>query len=160
MKQLTFSVCLLVLFGCGDGRPSLVPVSGSVTLNGEPVEGAQVGFEPQDMGDYNRPSVAVTDAQGNFTAGTYGTSDGMPVGTYRVSVFKKEAVGKLPENYNSEDTESNPQPIRYQWTVPQMYSTTAESGLTVEVTSAGMNPDTLALTGEPEMEESSGGNDP
>ncbi|MCA9050747.1 MAG: hypothetical protein KDA89_18540 [Planctomycetaceae bacterium] len=161
MKQLvslaSFSLCLALLTGCGDGRPALVPVTGTVTLNGDPVEGAQVGFEPQDMGDYSRPSIAVTDQQGQFTVGTYGISDGMPVGMYKVSVFKKEAVGKLPENYNSEDTESNPEPVRYQWTVPQIYSTTAESGLTVEVTADGMTPDTLALTGEAEMEESAGG---
>lgn len=147
--------------GCGDGRPSLVPVTGILTLNGEPVADAQVGFQPQGIAGYERPSLATTDSQGRFVVGTYDKEDGLPVGKYVVTVFKREAVSKVPENYNSEDVAANTQPVRYQWTVPRQYSDAEESGLTVEVTSSGMTPETLALTGEPELEVVGGrSNDP
>jgi hypothetical protein len=79
----------------------------------------------------------------------------MPTGKYKVSVLKKEVVGKLPENFNSEDTAANIQPVRYQWTVPKRYATSIDSGLTVEVTSSGMTPAEIALTGEAEVENAS-----
>lgn len=159
MKSIRFFCSLLVvvvtfgtLAGCGDGRPSLVPVSGSVTLNGTPLEGALIGFEPDGIDGYSRPSSATTDSSGKFVVGTYDKADGMPKGKYKVTVLKKEVVGKLPENFNSEDTAANVQPVKYQWTVPQKYATAANSGLTVDVTSSGMTPAEIALTGEPEME--------
>ena len=34
------------LVGCGESGPKLVPVSGTVTLNGKPLEGAAVAFQP------------------------------------------------------------------------------------------------------------------
>jgi len=144
-----------LLFGCGDGRPSLVPVSGKVTLNGAPIEGALIGFEPDGIEGYNRPSISTTDSGGNFVVGTYDKADGMPVGKYKVTVLKKEVLGKLPENFNSEDTAANVQPVRYQWTVPRKYTTSADSGLTVEVTSSGMTPAEIALSGEAETESAS-----
>ncbi len=155
--QRCFALCasgLLVFSGCGDGRPSLVPITGTVTLNGAPVEGAQLGFEPQGIEGYSRPSMAITDAQGKFTVGTYDKADGIPAGSYKVSVFKRDVVGKLPESYNSEDTAANIAPVTYKWTVPQKYSTTLDSGIVVEVSSGGMKPDTIALTGEAEMQTS------
>ena len=144
-----------LLSGCGDGRPSLVPVSGKVTLNGAPVDGALVGFEPDGIDGYSRPSIATTDSSGNFVVGTYDKADGMPAGKYKVSVLKKDVIGKLPENFNSEDTAANVQPVRYQWTVPRKYATSIDSGLTVEVTSSGMTPAEIALSGEAETESTS-----
>ncbi len=44
--------------------------------------------------------------------------------------------------------------MKYQWTVPRKYSTAADSGLTVEITSSGMTPATIDLAGEPEVENS------
>lgn len=162
MKSSRFCFRLLALFltsgllsGCGDGRPSLVPVSGKVTLNGAPIDGALIGFEPDGIEGYSRPSISTTDSSGNFVVGTYDKADGMPAGKYKVTVFKKEVVGKLPENFNSEDTAANVQPVRYQWTVPRKYATSTDSGLTVEVTSAGMNPAEIALSGEAEVESAS-----
>jgi hypothetical protein len=154
-KLLALVLTVGVLAGCGDGRPSLVPVSGTVMLNGAPIEGALVGFEPDGIDGYSRPSIATTDSAGKFVVGTYDKADGMPKGKYKVTVLKKEVVGKLPENYNSEDTAANVQPVKYQWTVPQKYATSANSGLSVEVTSSGMTPSEITLSGEPEVESAS-----
>lgn len=160
LSRLCFKLPVLLMAlgsfaGCSDGRPSLVPVSGKVTLNGAPLAGALIGFEPDGIDGYNRPSISTTDSSGNFVVGTYDKADGMPAGKYKVTVLKKEVVGKVPENFNTEDTAANVQPVRYQWTVPRKYSTSADSGLTVEVTSSGMTPSEIALSGEAETESAS-----
>lgn len=156
-RSVVHSVMLVIvigLVGCGDGRPTIVPIKGTVTLNGQPAQGVLLGFEPQGISGYQRPSVATSDSQGQFTVSTYGNGDGLPVGKFIVTAFKRELVGKAPEGFNSEDTAANTQPVKYQWTVPRKYSTAIDSGLTVEVTSSGMNPATIELSGEPEAENS------
>src|SRR3954471_8482172 len=59
--------CLAPQVGCGrtKGGPATVEVTGSVTLNGSPVDGASVLFSP-DIGssDGRLASQATTDAQG------------------------------------------------------------------------------------------------
>ncbi|MEZ6131032.1 MAG: carboxypeptidase-like regulatory domain-containing protein [Planctomycetaceae bacterium] len=145
------TITLVSISGCGGGRPSLVPAVGTVTLNGEPLEGARVGLMPVGIEGYERPSTATTDAQGNFTIGTYGKNDGVPQGTYTVTVVKKELASKLPKDFNSEDL-TDAGPVKYKWITPMLYGDPESSGLTVEITSDGMSPDQIALTGEPEME--------
>ncbi len=59
----------LLLVGCGG--PSLAPVSGTVTLNGEPVDGIRVVFEPivgeADVTDQTYfTSFGITDEAGRF----------------------------------------------------------------------------------------------
>jgi hypothetical protein len=62
------------MVGCGG--PDLAPVSGTVTLNGEPVDGIRVVFEPivgqsgvTDEEHYT--SFGITDAAGNYEMQTY-----------------------------------------------------------------------------------------
>ena len=51
--------------GCGgrSDRPTLAPVQGSVTLDGQPLPDAEVWFDPQAGG---RTSTAMTDKSGRF----------------------------------------------------------------------------------------------
>ncbi len=137
--------------GCGgDGRPSLVPVEGTVTVDGEPVAGVQVVFQVVEIADgseYKRPSSGVTDSQGKFKIGTYGADDGMPIGSYRVGILKKELVGELPEDYNSEDPSASGRPIRYRWVTAEEVADPESSGLTADVTSDGLVPDTFNVEG-------------
>lgn len=141
-------IALLCAVGCGDGRPSLVPVEGTITVDGVAVEGVQIVFKVVDVaGDYKRPSSAVTDSQGKFRVGTYGKDDGMPVGKYAVGIIKKEVVGQLPDDYNSEDPSLSSKPIKYRWVTPEDKADPDTSGLTAEVTSEGLNPSTFALEG-------------
>lgn len=50
-----------VAAGCGDG-PMLVDVTGTVTIDGTPLDNATVVFRPKQ----GRPSYGVTDAQGRY----------------------------------------------------------------------------------------------
>lgn len=57
------TIVVLFFVGCGEPRrgPELFPVTGSVTYDGEPVEGASVVFLPQD---HKLAATARTDEEG------------------------------------------------------------------------------------------------
>ena len=80
---LLASILYIGLGGCGSS-PRLVPVSGSVTVNGKPAEGAIVMFHPTD------PAVAtasaVAEADGTFKI-VSGGEPGLLVGKYQVTVM-------------------------------------------------------------------------
>ncbi len=91
--------CLILalgtLSGCGSGDegPVLEPIQGIVTLKNKALANADVSFRPK--GD--TPGIggqARTDAEGKFTV-VYGRGgEGLPVGTYKVSVSRR----LMPDN--------------------------------------------------------------
>src|SRR6188768_4284211 len=87
---LILGSCFIV--GCGpaskEGKFIVTPVTGKVTLNGQPLADADVMFmlEGTPPADYNG-TAAKTDAQGNFEVIT-GTRKGAPKGKYKVVVSK------------------------------------------------------------------------
>ena len=84
------------LAGCGtrvDG-PATFPVTGVVTKDGQPIEGATVQFAPAAGGE-SAGAQATTDAAGRFEANLLlengrRTVPGLPPGDYRVTVTKRE----------------------------------------------------------------------
>src|SRR5690606_17547755 len=79
----------VVISGCSDTPTretpaNVVPVSGTVKLNGEAVQGIRLGFIPQ-QGTSGAGAWAVTDASGNFTVKHMNGGDGIEPGTYQVS---------------------------------------------------------------------------
>ena len=150
-------VCLICLaflatLGCGgDGRPSLVPVTGTVLLNDEPIEGAQLTFTPDNhKGGYGRPSSAVTDASGQFSPWTYAPGDGLPPGKYVVTITKQQPETLRGEPLDEEMVGSSPYQIR--WLIPQVYSEIESSGLAAEVTRSGLEPSEFRLEGTSRVE--------
>ena len=117
---LTLGVCclqLLVLSGCGSDPYPLAPVSGTVTLDGAPLAGANLGFEPIKSGssvNAGPASYATTDAEGRFRLETPDGRAGAVVGEHRVWIrtLKAErgrdgeavlvAQERLPPRYNSQ----------------------------------------------------------
>ncbi len=76
--------------GCG-GRnaklPPLVPVDGTITLDGQLLEGAYVVFDP--IGDTPGTGAAgITDSQGRYELTALDGFKGAPVGEYQVAVSK------------------------------------------------------------------------
>lgn len=138
-------LAVATLIGCGSGRPEVVPVSGTVTLDGDPVVGAAVTFALQGEG---RPATAVTDALGKFTLTTFGGDSGAAPGKYAVTVVKMKNGSQSgdPENEGLMGAEVI-EPSQDLYEVPQRYSDPQTSDLKVEV-KAGMEPVTLALTSE------------
>lgn len=73
------------LAGCGSGGPDLVPVSGTVTLEGKPIGGAHVTFAPKPGGDEGTHGGDITGASGYYNAMSGGRA-GIAPGHYTVVV--------------------------------------------------------------------------
>lgn len=88
--------------GCGGG--SVAKVSGVVTLDGAPVEGATVSFTPAsgDGGGVGG-SAGKTDAEGRYTLRTVvGDRPGAAVGKHKVTISKFKEDPKNPEGKGQE----------------------------------------------------------
>jgi hypothetical protein len=138
--RLIASVCpflivsVLGAVGCGngsvDGRPTPVPVSGTVLFNSQPCDGAKVVFSPQD---HTYAAVGQTDAQGRFSLQTFEAGDGAVAGNFKVVVSKFEAID-LP-NGGFKET----------FFLPQRYRDSETSGLMATVPEDGTDKITIEL---------------
>ncbi len=85
---LTLLLAPLAVVGCGPtSRLDTYPVSGQVSVDGEPTDNVVVRFHHQDpsvTGDARSPA-AKTDAEGRFRLTTAVDAEGAIAGTYRVS---------------------------------------------------------------------------
>lgn len=122
---LAVSLCAL-LVGCGDGKPSAYPVSGVVTYQDKPVEGAQVIF----MTTGGRPAEGTTDTAGKFVLTTFDKGDGALPGQHKVTIVKMVKPANADPN--------NPY-VALENALPKRYATTAETPLTEEVKTSGAN---------------------
>ncbi|HVX12536.1 MAG TPA: hypothetical protein VHC22_15250 [Pirellulales bacterium] len=100
VRLLTRPLCLVFVLaamaGCSKG-PNLptVPASGTVTLDGKPLEGATVAFAPTNPD--GKTANGTTDPQGKFSLQTYlggttGQAAGAMMGDYVVMVTKYDQV--------------------------------------------------------------------
>src|SRR5690606_6356929 len=99
----SFAVCLLAISsGCGgDDRVKLYPAAGSVTVKGQPAEGAEVVLFAVDeslRGPGNPLPNGVVGPDGKFSLGSYGVGDGAPTGEYQVTIVWPEEVKASPNN--------------------------------------------------------------
>ena len=97
---------VLLLAGCSRGdRPSLGLVSGTVTLDGKPLAGARVIFEPVEGG---RASTASTDNEGRYELIYIRTDKGAKVGPHNVRIFagnsEQGRAEVVPARYNLQTT--------------------------------------------------------
>lgn len=144
--------CLLIsaaISGCGPTRPDLVPVSGVVTYQGQPVVGAQVTFMAPNAA---RAAYGKTDAEGKFRLSTFGMDDGAVAGNHTVTVAKptESAGGEAmsPDNPDSGYAAAMAQAANrptIKSELPDKYATPETSDLTATVTSSGPNEFTFAL---------------
>jgi hypothetical protein len=103
--------CLLIA-GCGSNS-GLARVKGKVTLNGQPLEGATVTFQPTAAD--GSPSSGVTDADGRYELMfTFDTPGAMPgehvvsIGTAGTDIddegYEVERPERVPAKYNRQTT--------------------------------------------------------
>jgi hypothetical protein len=81
LAWLLFVACAAV--GCGTDGPVLADVTGTVTLDGKPLQGAVVTFAPEKEGS---TSYGMTDAEGNYSLMYSRDKSGAMVGKHNVSV--------------------------------------------------------------------------
>lgn len=111
---LTLSVMLIALTGCGDGRPTRVPVSGTVLIDGKPLTHGRVRFIPTGA----RMSEGTIDENGRFVLGCFEKDDGAVVGEHRVVVDGSQSIN----NYTT------------RWHAPKKYTEPNQSGLQQVIT--------------------------
>jgi hypothetical protein len=124
----------------------LVPARGKVTLNDKPVEGATVSFVPQGQ---SRSAVATTDANGNFKMMTLNPGDGAEPGEYKVVVSKTETIEPKVDPRAYQDKSDIPfPPTEIIYYLPQKYSETETTDLTITLSSKGDKNIEFKLTGK------------
>jgi hypothetical protein len=84
--RLAVGLALVLALGCGGKK--FVPVSGKVTLNGQPLVGATVGFQPIATGGVEAApgSTGKTDDKGEYTLTASTGQSGAWVGKHRVII--------------------------------------------------------------------------
>jgi hypothetical protein len=124
-------VPLFCVTGCGpddDNLPKTVSASGTVTLDGQPVDGAQVVF----IDDTSTKSAdAMTDAKGKFTLNAFREKKGAQPGSYKVQVSKTIEQKLGTKNADGGDAS------KWIFGVPPHYSSFLKSGLTATIPEEG-----------------------
>lgn len=112
MMRLLFSRLLLlalvlVAVGCGGERwPTTAPVTGTVTFDGKPVAGVNVGFQSSGAPRYG---YGTTDSAGRYSLSTFEPGDGGIIGEHVVVITPGNAAAvddlsldmSNPENYEA-----------------------------------------------------------
>ncbi|MCC9608189.1 DUF4198 domain-containing protein [Blastopirellula sp. JC732] len=135
-------VCSLVLLaaslaGCGRDPFACVPVSGQVTLDGQPLATARVIFSPQGDGKsaiVGPISYCITDENGNYQLATPHGKQGAVIGTHSVSI-----CGEVRD-------EANPELVLVKEYLPARYWRGKE--LTFDVPDYGTDEAHFALTSD------------
>jgi hypothetical protein len=125
------AILLVVSTGCSG--PNAASVSGTVTLDGQPLTTGNVSFHPD--GGAGAPAYGQIDANGRYSLST-GTDAGLAPGKYVAVVV---ATKEPPQAYDKTGSEVPPIPI-----TPAKYGNTSTSDLRVEV-KRGKNDVPLAL---------------
>jgi hypothetical protein len=88
---------LLPLVGCSDDRPTLVPATGKVTMDGKPLTAGAIIFHPGEGNAYmkDKPS-SLLQLDGSFTMKTFPFGEGVSPGPYKVTLAPELAtrIGK------------------------------------------------------------------
>jgi len=112
--QLLLACCVIVAAGCSDGRPTRVPVSGQVLIDGQPLTRGTVKFVPEN----GRPSAGKIGEDGSFKLTCYDGDDGALMGKHRVQVTANRIIS---DN-------------KIEWYAPRNYADFRASGITIDVT--------------------------
>ena len=107
-------VFLFVLTGCkSEGVSGLVPVSGKVTVEGTPLAGAGVAYQPDKGNESPHIPSATTDAEGRYELTTAAKSKVAPPGWYKIVITPPappKTAGEAPKTvtaYNQKYMKSN-----------------------------------------------------
>jgi len=136
------------LTGCGKRGPALAAVSGTVTLDGRPLERGTITFEAAGC----RPATAwILDGR-IVEATTHRANDGVPVGRQRIAVFSRaEPVAAKPDP-TMEPTlpgaAAFPPHMAGPSLLPARYNDPSTSGLSATIR-PGQNTLSLELHGQP-----------
>ncbi len=157
---MVVGLAVLGILGCGGGAKRLdtVLVSGTVTLDGAPVEGARVVFAPTSGGGV--AASGTTDASGRYKLTTRDPNDGALPGSYAVMISKTEAekspaTEAIKPGMSDEEAmkasmeahlKSGEAEPKFTEKLPAKYKAPATSGFKAEVTKGGKSEFNFELT--------------
>lgn len=122
---------LLPQLGCSDGEDPRMPVSGTVTLDGEPLADAKVTLMPKDS---RRVANAITDKTGRFeSATTFTAGDGALIGDHFVAITPKNPPPMPGDEISSPGSPGPGKRAKYVAPIPAKYGNPKGSGLEVSV---------------------------
>ncbi|MEM7782572.1 MAG: hypothetical protein AAF623_04400 [Planctomycetota bacterium] len=113
---------ILTWVGCSNSpEPRTFPVSGIVTLDGVPLKGVAVMFQPEQGGSFG---IGISDSAGRFKITTFELDDGAIPGNHGVIIQKDTASFDATSEGNNDGQK-----------IPPRYGKAETSGLQVEVSS-------------------------
>jgi hypothetical protein len=134
--RLTVAALLALLAGCRDAPPATYPVTGKLTIRGQPAAEADLRFyEVRGRAPGMTRPYATTGEDGRFTVSTFGMNDGAPAGEYQVSVSWKGSLRGIPPDQRDALPEQ----------LPPRYTDATTSGIRVRVTSGDNMLETIDL---------------
>lgn len=137
LRSLLFVPGLITVFfsvGCGGSVEALVPVGGTLLVDGMPLDGVDVNFIPEKAN--HRGGTGTTDAAGAFTVKDLGQNlPGLPVGKYLVSYSRRRLPNGSAAPEPKEGTPVDPGLIRVE-TLPAHLTTPDPKGI-VEIPKNG-----------------------
>lgn len=131
---LVAAVLTSLVPGCGTSEYR--PVSGIVTVEGEPLKTGRIKFHPEE----GRPASGVINQDGSYSLTTIDEGDGAKPGEYKVTVeaIDSKTVGQRPKSLAEEmagvgaDTQTQTETL-----IDPKYSVKTTSGLTATVKNSG-----------------------
>ncbi|WP_339733340.1 hypothetical protein [uncultured Gimesia sp.] len=131
------SIALFSLVGCGGpaGDPDLIPVQGTVTLDGQPLKTGIIGFAPESGQAASTGKIEDGDFKLNFSQ----SADGAKPGLYKVSIQSWTTPPSM---------DANGKPVKGVLAIPEKYMSQTTSGLTANVKKEGENDFTFELKSE------------
>ncbi|MEW4564310.1 carboxypeptidase-like regulatory domain-containing protein [Bremerella sp. JC770] len=138
LRTTTLLILAVATLGCNSGETPLipgrsrtVPVQGTITLDGAPIEGATVMFFCKKL---MVTSYGKTDSAGQYQLTTYEPGDGAPVGHYLVSVKKTKQTIVQPSDHPAEPPKTQTAEL-----LPPQYSDYESSQLKAVVAEGNAN---------------------
>jgi hypothetical protein len=141
MRSFVFSLLAAFAFttvGCGGtvdktkaGRPATVTAKGSVTYNGNPLEGAIVVLSPKKAGP---AAQAMSDANGNFDLQAFPPDPGAVPGDYIVIITKMSTPEQKIIPGGSDGSTTGPPAHSL---IPKKYGRPDQSKLTANIPAGG-----------------------
>jgi hypothetical protein len=147
LLMLSGLISLASVSGCGRGTPTIVPVKGTVLLDGQPLPKATVQFVPQrsDLGP-QFTSTAVTDEKGGFTLMSgYRDLQGAAVGQHTVVITESPLPAEMRNTRDYREIERYYKAKLSNRPIPPKYDSVAESPLKIEI-KEGQEPLMIELT--------------
>jgi hypothetical protein len=131
-RWLPLAVLSFLLAGCGKSEEELVPVTGTVLVDGKPAAGAAVVLHPADGTGNGTHPLGQVDAAGNFQLTTVRSGDGAAPGQYKVTLTQYVS-GPVKRGVEGEDAPAKN-------LIPDKYARAETTPLTATIRPGGNDP--------------------